>query len=301
MTLLWLYAFDLSFIIQILEEQAERKMPEINCESCGAVIAVAEDYKQPYLKCAICGGHQKAPDKISSGPIYKILDDSSRARTVGQTLDLEALDEQQKKDDELKKRTAPAVAAPVIASRANKNVEPQRVVHDFKEKKRVYSGRRDFQDALGENGYELLLQLVAGYMGELNEKKRLVARGKAVQKLMKSKVPAELASAAVEFAEKSPEIEEILWSDYKSAMFRGLGIFAVGIVLSVVIHLLAHPRWEFVLFQVPFAVGFAYAVNAGINMAGLRIPALRSEKVHYLFMALSILLIGLYAIVGIWY
>lgn len=276
-------------------------MPDVRCENCGMMMPVPDGYNQPYLKCSGCGGHQKAPSEIASGPRYRILDDSARAKTIDQALDLEALKEEQIREEERKKNTVSRqVAAPVIVAAEKKTPELQRTEYEQKQRKRFVSSRKDFVDALGEGGYEMLLQTVAGYMGELNEKKRKLARGKAVQKLMRSKVPAELAAAAVEFAEKCPETEEVLWEEYKSALFRGLGIFGLGVLISVGIHFLAHPRWEFVLFQVPFAVGFAYAVNAAINMAGLRVPALRSEKVHYLFMFLSILLISLYVVAGIW-
>lgn len=275
-------------------------MPEIRCENCGHSMMIPVGYDQPYVKCSNCGGHQKSPVSEVSGPKYRILDAEQRARSQDQTLDLAALSDDEEQQPSAP-RGVPPVIGPALASAAKKAAEAQKTASTYKVINKPLNEKKLLEDALGRNGFELVLQTVAGFVGELNEKKRQAGKAKAVKTLMRAKIPAELAARAVDYAEKSPEIENILWSDYKSSLFRGLGIFFVGLVISVSVHLLAHPGWEFVLFQVPFAVGFAYAINAAINMAGLRIPALRSEMVHYLFLAFALIAILLYVLIGIWY
>jgi hypothetical protein len=276
-------------------------MPEIICENCSAAIIVPEQYDQPYIKCSECGGHQKSPLRSESGPKYRILDASARARSQDQELDLAALSSSDCTSGD-KGKGGPASVAPAIASAARKAEEAQKnrpVLN--KVVNRPVSEEKMLEDVLGKNGMDLVFQTVAGYMGELNEKKRIAGKARAVQALMRMKIPAELAARAVDYAEKSPVIETILWSEYRASLIKGLGIFLLGVLISAGVHALAHPRWEFVLFQIPFAVGFAFAANAGINMAGLKIKALRNEKVHYAFVFLAIILITAYVVAGIWF
>ena len=148
---------------------------------------------------------------------------------------------------------------------------------------------------------EMLLQLVAGYMDELNEENRRAEKAKAIQKMMKAKFPAELVARAVEFAEKSPEINEILLSNAVASLKRGLAVLGVGALISLVVHFAAHPGRELVLFQLPFAVGLAFVCNAALNMIGLRQPALRSNTVHYGFLGLAFLLIIGYVVWGFFF
>lgn len=288
------------YILTTDEDRQESRMPEIRCENCGAAMMIPAGYDQPYVKCSSCGGHQKSPDPEASGPRYRILDSEQRARSQGQVLDLAALTDSEEPPAD-SGYSAPSVAGPALAPAAKKAAEAQKTASTYRVINKPLNEKKLLEDALGKNGFAMVLQTVAGFVGELNEKKRQAGKGRAVQALMRAKIPAELAARAVDYAEKSPEIEHILWADYKASLVRGLAIFFIGVVLSIGVHLLAHPGWEFVLFQVPFAVGFAYAVNAAINMAGLKIAALRSEAVHYAFLAIAALTIILYVIAGVWY
>ncbi|EKD81257.1 MAG: hypothetical protein ACD_39C01887G0003 [uncultured bacterium] len=273
-------------------------MAEVRCEQCSAMIVIPEGYNQPFLKCANCGAHQKTPE-ASNEPTYRLLDAATRARGQ-QSVDMTVLSPPPE-EPKPKKQKWRNITAPVLVSAAKKEAAARQAAIGPKIVKGIVDERTVIEDALGSNGMEMLLQLTATYMSELNDSARARSKSKAMQALMRSKVPAELASIALNYAEKSEEIEKILWDNYRSNMLRGLGIFAVGLVISVLVHALAHPGWEFVLFQVPFAVGFAYAVNAGINMAGLKIPALRDEKVHYGFMIVATFMILAYVAVGIWF
>jgi hypothetical protein len=67
------------------------------------------------------------------------------------------------------------------------------------------------------------------------------------------------------------------------------------------VHLLANPGRGFVLFQIPFAVGFAFAANAGVNMLALKFPALRSDKIHYGLMAFFTIIILGYIVWGFYF
>lgn len=148
---------------------------------------------------------------------------------------------------------------------------------------------------------EMVFQLVAGYMDELSETRRHSEKTRAMQALMRAKFPAELAARAVEFAEKSPETTEIILANYRSALNRGLLIFACGCLISLVVYLAANPGRELVFFQLPFAVGLAYTCNALLSMAGLKYPALRSNLIHYAFLSFASLLILGYVIWGIYF
>lgn len=275
-------------------------MAEILCEQCSAKVTVPEGYNLPFLKCTNCGAHLKIPE-AENEPTYRLLDAAARQRSRQQTIDLSKLPNQPAQQDKIARPKSPKISAPAIASSDKKAA----VAKQFADKHKfintpVVNEHRILEDALGKNGMEMLMQLTASYMSELNENTRARAKSKAMQTLMRSKIPAELAGKALSYAEKSDEIEKILWDNYKSSMLRGLSIFAAGLIISVIVHALAHPGWEFVLFQVPFAVGFAYAVNAAISMAGLKIPALHNEKVHYGFMLIAALMILAYVVAGIW-
>ena len=273
-------------------------MAEIRCEQCSATITVPEGYTLPFLKCTKCGAHLKTPE-AENEPTYRLLNSAARERGRQQSVDLSRLPEQPDQDESASPRS-PRITAPALASAEKKAAAAKQVTGAAKILKAPIDERKILEGVLGANGMEMLMQLTASYMCELNESARNRARSKAMQALMRSKIPAELAGQALSYAEKSDEIENVLWDNYKSNMIRGLGIFAAGVVISILVQMLAHPGWEFVLFQVPFAVGFAYAVNAGINMAGLKIPALRTEKVHYGFMVLATLIILAYVAAGIW-
>jgi len=274
-------------------------MAEVKCEQCSAMIIVSEGYNEPFLKCANCGAHQKTPE-AGNEPTYRLLDAAARARGQ-QPVDMSNLPTSTEEPRPKKQKWRNITAPPVLVSAAKKEAAARQKSGGTKIISGVVDESAVIQDALGSSGMEMLMQLAASYMGELSDSAKARGKSKAMQALMRSRVPAELAGMALAYAEKSDEIEKILWDNYHSNMIRGLGIFAVGLVISVLVHALAHPGWEFVIFQIPFAVGFAYAVNAGINMAGLKNPALRNEKVHYGFMIVATLIILAYVAVGIWF
>ncbi|NCB39363.1 MAG: hypothetical protein EOM80_11405 [Erysipelotrichia bacterium] len=271
-------------------------MIEICCESCHASFTLPEGYAAPYIKCPGCGALQKISSE-SAEPEYKILDSSTRQK-IQQSgpVSIET-------NDEAAEPSASGglhVAQPAFASASRKaavaqNLAPRKIVGTFA------NDKKSLEDVLGKGSLETVLRLVAGYLDELDENKRRAAKARVMQTLMRSRFPAELAARAVEYAEKSDETLEILWKNYQSSLIMGVIIFFAGVIISVGVHFVAHPGRGFLLFQVPCAVGFAYAANAGINMAGLRVPALRSKLVHYGFLTLATLLILAYIAWGIIY
>lgn len=274
-------------------------MAEIRCSQCSAMINIPDGYNLPFLKCDNCGAHQKTP-QASNEPTYSLLDPAARARSQQQPVDLSSLPPLPPSEPLPKKQKWRNLTEPVIVSAARKEAAAKQGPKPIKVNAQIVDERSFIEDALGSNGMEMLMQLAASYMCELNEKVRTKAKSRAVQALMRSRVSAELAGRALAYAEKSDEIENVLWDNYRSNMIRGLVIFGIGLIISILVYALANPGWEFVLFQVPFAVGLAYAVNAGINMAGLKIPALRNEMVHYGFIIVATLMIIAYIVAGIW-
>ncbi|HPT46908.1 MAG TPA: hypothetical protein PLM07_13540 [Candidatus Rifleibacterium sp.] len=276
-------------------------MTEIRCTQCSAAFELPDGYGAPYIKCPACGSHQKNTRVAVDEPVYRVLDQAGRQRASQQTRgDLpEPVSSADEKPVAVARQTH-KVADPVIAPAQKKQAEAMTRI-DHKVVGRPVSEQQILEDTLGKNGMEMVFQLVAGYLDELSETRRRNEKTKAMQVLMRAKFPAEIAARAVEFAEKSPNTMEIILGNYLSALRRGLAIFAVGVVISLGVHFLAHPGREFVFFQLPFAVGLAYTCNALLGLAGLKIPALHSNAVHYGFLSFASLIILAYVVWGVFF
>ena len=272
-------------------------MIEIRCAQCSAVFALPEGYAAPYIKCPTCGSHQKNT-QVADEPKYRILDQAGRQRAQYQ-VSQEATPPPPEVSAETP-RSGPRIAPPVVAPPEKKQAAAGTRI-DHKVVGRPVGEDKILEDALGKNGMEMVYQLVAGYLDELNENRRHIEKTRAMQTLMRSKFPAELAARAVAFAEKSPHTQVLLWENYRASLKRGLAIFGIGVAISLGVHFLAHPGREFVFFQLPFAVGLAYTCNALLNMAGLKFPGLRSNSIHYTFLGLAALLILGYVIWGVFF
>lgn len=274
-------------------------MQPFSCAQCGASIEVPPDYKQPFIKCEACGSHERIPYATGPEPKYKILTESQRVKVeLGET---EALPPDPEPEPEQREpRTGPRITAPAIAAKKSSSGWPAKPI-DYRTGRKPVDTRQILIDALGEEGLEMALQLVAGYLSETDESRKRAKKARVIQRLMKSRITAEIASQAVDYAEKCPETQEFLWDLYKSNLKLGLGIFVGGVLISMMIHFLAHPGRGFIIFQLPFAVGFAYAANAAINMAAMKIDALKSDRLHYLFMFIVTFSIVLYILWGIYF
>lgn len=284
----------------------ESDMRSFNCAQCGAKITVDAAYLQPFIKCEECGSHEKIPMDSGPAPKYRVLDDKQRIRLEKgikeEPQSATELDQHEEPDSTEKDQPSQGlkIAAPVIAAKKTAVGWPARPP-DYRNVKKPLDNRKILIDALGKDGLEMVLEMVAGYLTESDESKKRSKKSRVIQTLMKSKITGELASQAVDYAEKCPETRDYLWANYKANLILGLGIFTAGVIISALIHFLAHPGRGFILFQLPFAVGFAYAVNAAINLAALKFPALRSDKIHYLAMTAVTALIVLYVIWGIYF
>ena len=60
-------------------------------------------------------------------------------------------------------------------------------------------------DSIGEDGLQKAYKLVGNYLWSTSDKVRNNGRAKAIRRMMKEKYPLEIASKAIEYAERSPE------------------------------------------------------------------------------------------------
>ena len=274
------------------------EMAEIRCGQCSTVFSIPEDYAAPYVKCPDCGSHQKNPALSAQEPVYRILDHAGRQRAAQPVA---APIESPENEAAVPPAPAgPRIAPPAVAS-AEKKQAAQTVRVDHKISGRPVSEKKILEDALGKNGMEMVFQLVAGYLDELNEGRRQAEKTRAMQTLMRARFPAELAARAVEFAEKSPETEAIIWGNYFSSLKKGLLLLGAGVVISLVVHFAANPGRELVFFQLPFAVGLAFTCNSLLHMAGMKFAGLRKSSIHYAFLFFASLIILGYIIWGVYF
>jgi DNA-directed RNA polymerase subunit RPC12/RpoP len=274
------------------------EMAEIRCGQCSTVFSIPEDYAAPYVKCPDCGSHQKNPALSAQEPVYRILDHAGRQRAAQPVA---APIESPENEAAVPPAPAgPRIAPPAVAS-AEKKQAAQTVRVDHKISGRPVSEKKILEDALGKNGMEMVFQLVAGYLDELNEGRRQAEKTRAMQTLMRARFPAELAARAVEFAEKSPETEAIIWGNYSSSLKKGLLLLGAGVVISLVVHFAANPGRELVFFQLPFAVGLAFTCNSLLHMAGMKFAGLRKSSIHYAFLFFASLIILGYIVWGVYF
>jgi hypothetical protein len=279
-------------------------MRRFNCAGCSAPIEVPPNYQQPFIKCGQCGSHEKIPLSNNTEPKFKILTDQQRARRELAPETKPAVSDFPSEEETTAPvkpaKSGPKVVAPVIARKKTAAGWKSSPV-DYKKTRKPIGTQAILRDALGEEGLEMVFELVASYLSEADESRRRTKKSLVIQRIIKSGLPGEVAGRAVVFAENSPETQKILISNYRSNLYIGLGIFAAGLVISLMVHLLANPGRGFILFQVPFAVGFAYAANAAVNLLGLKYPVCKTELVHYVVMTFMALLILGYVIWGFYY
>jgi hypothetical protein len=248
------------------------------------------------IKCKFCGAFIETGIEQDSGPTYQILNSKARSRLSDS--DPVALPTNIPPEGIPDAKPAPVVG-PVIAQKEPVQSAPAVNKVEVDKSSLPVSPRQFIIDALGEEGLQMVFEMVAGYMAEFDEKRRQAKRLRVLQTLMKSRITGSLANKALSFAETSPETEEILRQNYTSGVKIGAAIFAVGLLISLGIHLIANPGRGFVLFQLPSAVGLAYAANSGLNLIGLNNEKLQSAVIHYLFIGICALLILLYVAWGL--
>jgi DNA-directed RNA polymerase subunit RPC12/RpoP len=275
-------------------------MRSVNCAGCGKQIKIPDTHHYPFIKCKNCGSQVRIPPQNLEEPKYKILTPEQRQK-ISQTdhIPNESSSEGEKPPEQQEDKPEKSTHSPVYKSKSSAGWPEKPPTH--KKKKNPIDTRKILLDALGHEGLEMVFQMVAGYLAEVDENKKRMKKNRVIQNIMRSKITADIAARAVVFAEKAEETQTILWNNYKFGVFVGFGIFAAGLLISIFVHLLANPGRGFFLFQVPFAVGLAYAANSAFNMLELKFNFLRSVLVHYIFMTFLTLLIAVYVIWGLFF
>ena len=275
-------------------------MSNITCNQCKESNVIPEGYTQPMIKCRFCGAFIETGIKKDTGPAYQILSSQARSRLKeGESVPLPT----NISAEELiaANSTANTIPDPVIAHKEQEIVRPLTASGkpELDKGSLPVSPRVFILDALGEEGLQMVFEMVAGYMAEFDENRRQAKKLRVLQTLMKSRITGNLANKALNFAETSPETQEILRKNYISGIKTGAIIFVAGLFISLGVHFIANPGRGFVLFQLPCAVGLAYAANSGMSLIGLNNEKLQSALIHYLFIGICALLILLYVAWGL--
>lgn len=167
-------------------------MATIICNQCQAEIEIPAGYNVPYIKCAVCGAPQRLQLNAPNEPRFKILDKKGRINAANQTVAEEIPEEP------IEEQTDQPVQAPVKKAIPQKRMEHNPSFKPVEDDKMIL-------DSMGEEGMKKAFELVAEYICSTSPKVRAAGRAKAIQKLMKEKYPASMATKAIEYAERSPD------------------------------------------------------------------------------------------------
>ncbi|MGM0600607.1 MAG: hypothetical protein ACQETH_12425 [Candidatus Rifleibacteriota bacterium] len=275
-------------------------MRSINCAGCGNPVKIPDTHRYPFIKCKSCGSQVRVPPQNKEEPKYKILTPEQRQKiSQPENIPTKSSPEKENPPDQQTETSGKKKHPPLPGGKSSAGWPEKPPT--YKRNKKPVNTRKILIDALGHEGLEMVFQMVAGYLAEVDENKKRKKKNRVIQNIMRSKITADVAARAVIFAEKAEETHQILWNNYKFGLFVGLGIFATGLLISIFVHILANPGRGFFLFQVPFAVGLAYAANSAFNMLELKFDYLRSALVHYIFMTLITLIIASYVIWGLFF
>ncbi len=192
-------------------------MTKILCDNCKSVIDVPNGYNEPFIQCPECRAIQKYVRQLEAGePKFKILDEKGIERAANQVV-----------GDEIENIQEP----PQIILRPKTQIQkPPALVHiPLNTRPKIIDQRKLLIDSIGEEGLEKALALVAKYINS-SEGRKKKARVKAIQQLMKDKYPVDLATRAIEYAEKAPETQELI----KSNSSQNIIICIVVVILVIV-------------------------------------------------------------------
>ena len=191
-------------------------MTKVVCENCRIEIDVPEGYSAPFLQCPECGSMQKYQRNNAGEPRFKVLTNKNRVNVTN------------KIPDERPNKTATPTPATsyfynsAVADKFNENA-PYRPID---QKKMII-------DSVGEEGLQIAYKLVGNYLWSTSLNFRKNGRAKAIRSLMKKKYPLEMASKAIEFAEKSPEGQA--YAKKKLISFIVIFVLVVAGVLSILL------------------------------------------------------------------
>ena len=192
-------------------------MTKVICENCNLEIDVPEGYNAPYIQCPDCASIQRFVRTVKGEPKFKILDQKGRERAnskvVGATprampgatqettsgATQEATPEATSEVTSEETPTSQAGTTP----KGKNNTQPH--PFDFATTYKPLDKKQMILDSIGEEGLLIAYKLVGNYLWSTSDKFRNNGRAKAIRRMMKEKYPLEIASKAIEFAEKSPE------------------------------------------------------------------------------------------------
>ena len=200
-------------------------MAKVVCENCKIEVEVPEGYNAPFLRCPDCGAIQKYNIINENEPKFKILDKEGRERAANKVVGKEYVEQpisEKKPIFVLKKEvgndTTQEEETDSSSSESSSSILDQKAL---------------LLDSIGEEGLKKAYTLVSSYINSSSQSRRKNARAKAIQSLMRDKYPLELASKAISYAEKSPEVQALA----KSNNLKSLIIIAVVIIAIIIISL----------------------------------------------------------------
>lgn len=200
-------------------------MAKVVCENCKIEVEVPEGYNAPFLRCPDCGAIQKYNIINENEPKFKILDKEGRERAANKVVGKEYVEQpisEKKPIFVLKKEvgndTTQEEETDSSSSQSSSSILDQKAL---------------LLDSIGEEGLKKAYTLVSSYINSSSQSRRKNARAKAIQSLMRDKYPLELASKAISYAEKSPEVQALA----KSNNLKSLIIIAVVIIAIIIISL----------------------------------------------------------------
>ena len=163
-------------------------MTKVICENCNLEIDVPEGYNAPYIQCPDCASIQKFIRNVKGEPRFKILDQKGRERANNNVVT--------EHEEVLPPPQTPN--SPIPQSNLKQKPVENKTYKPLDKKQMII-------DSIGEDGLLKAYKLVGNYLWSTSEKFRLNGRAKAIRRMMKEKYPLEIASKAIELAEKSPE------------------------------------------------------------------------------------------------
>lgn len=189
-------------------------MEKILCDICKTEIEIPDGYKNPFIQCPDCGTLNKYEVKAAKGePKFKILDEKGRERAANQVV-----------GEEYHEEIPEPIAKPVVKPKPQMRPPMPRINHVIKSK--IIDERQLLLDSMGEEGIQKAMALVRGYINS-SESRKKKERVKSIQKLMKDKYPLDLATRAIEYAEKAPETQDIIKTNKSKNI--------IGVIITIII------------------------------------------------------------------
>ena len=173
-------------------------MPKVICENCNLEIDVPEGYNAPYIQCPDCASIQKYIHSVEGEPRFKILDSKDRELAKNKSIGQPQVTTS-KPQFESQTQIQPQ---PNTTQNTPNGEQPKTT------KQNIYKPidrKQMILDSIGEEGLLKAYKLVGNYLWSTSSKVRSNGRAKAIRRMMKEKYPLEIASKAIEYAEKSPE------------------------------------------------------------------------------------------------